>query len=123
MALTPRKVDYRLICLHVNGVQVNLSSAYRLRDSSPMVFLYGFDSTKDYLNIACQPGLEGRGFVAYDAPGCGESSCEDMSRVSIPFLVETAKAMLQELGIQQCHLISHSMGGIDGFDLGSPDAG
>ncbi|KAM0793856.1 alpha/beta hydrolase protein [Usnea florida] len=118
MGLTPRKIDYRVICLYVDGVQVNLSSAYRLRDNSPIVFLHGFGSTKeDYLDIACQSGLEGRGFVAYDAPGCGQSSCEDMSKVSIPFLVETAKAMLQELGIQRYHLIGHSMGGLTALIL------
>ena len=118
MALTPRKIDYRLIYLCVDGVQVNLSSAYRLRDSSPIVFLHGFGSTKeDYLDIAYQSGLEDRGFVAYDAPGCGQSSCEDMSKVSIPFLEETAKAMLQELGIQRYHLIGHSMGGLTALIL------
>ena len=112
MALAPRQIDYRQISLRVHGVQVNLSSAYRLRDSSPLVFLHGFGSTKeDYLDIACQSGLEGREFLAYDAPGCGQSSCQDMSKVSISFLVETAKAILQELGIQRYHLVGHSMGG------------
>jgi hypothetical protein len=28
----------------------------------------------------------------YDAPGCGETACADLSKISIPFLVETARA-------------------------------
>ena len=47
----------------------------------------------------------------------GESSCEDTSKLSIPFLVETAKAMLQELGIHRYHLIGHSMGGLTALIL------
>lgn len=56
-------------------------------------------------------------FPAYDAPGCGESSCEDLSKVSISFLVETAKAVLHELRIEQYHLIGHSMGGLTALML------
>ena len=91
--------QHRQISIRVQRVQVNSPSAYCLRDSSPIVFLYGFDPTKeDYLDIACQFGLEGRGFVTFDALGCGESSCETMSKVSIPFSVEIENAMLQEFG-------------------------
>ena len=118
MALVPNKIDYRQISLCVQGSLVSLASAYHLRNTAPIVFLHGFGSTKeDYLDIADRPGLEGRTFLAYDAPGCGESSCEDLSKVSISFLVETAKAMLQELGIRQYHLIGHSMGGLTALML------
>lgn len=118
MALAPKKINYRHIILHVDGLQVSIASAYLTGDTAPIVFLHGFGSTKeDYLDIACQPGLKGRAFLAYDAPGCGESSCDDLSKVSISFLVETAKAVLQELRIEQYHLIGHSMGGLTALML------
>jgi len=78
-----------------------------------VVFLHGFGSTKeDYLDIACQHAFTGRPFLAYDAPGCGETCCEDLSGISIPFLVETAQAVLDHAGIGRFHLVGHSMGGL-----------
>ena len=44
---------------------------------APIVFLHGFGSTKEeYADIALQPAFAGRPFLAYDAPGCGETSCQ-----------------------------------------------
>jgi pimeloyl-ACP methyl ester carboxylesterase len=63
------------------------------------------------------PAFDGRGFLAWDAPGCGESDCGDLSKVSIPFLVVTAEAMLQAHGIDRFHLVGHSMGGLTALML------
>jgi pimeloyl-ACP methyl ester carboxylesterase len=82
------------------------------------VFLHGFGSTKeDYADIIRLPQFEGRPFMAYDAPGCGQTSCSDLSKVSIPFLVETALAVLEQLKIERFHLIGHSMGGLTALML------
>jgi len=78
-----------------------------------MVFLHGFGSTKeDYLDVACQHAFTGRPFLAYDAPGCGETCCDDLASISIPFLVKTAQAVLDHAGIRRFHLVGHSMGGL-----------
>jgi hypothetical protein len=38
------------------------------------IFLHGFGSSKeDYADVAYHPAFAGRAFLAYDAPGCGES--------------------------------------------------
>ncbi|WP_439687086.1 alpha/beta fold hydrolase [Cupriavidus oxalaticus] len=85
---------------------------------APVVFLHGFGSTKeDYADIAITPALSGHPFLAYDAPGCGETYCGDLRKVSIPFLVGTAKAMLAYAGIERFHLVGHSMGGLTALTL------
>jgi pimeloyl-ACP methyl ester carboxylesterase len=99
--------------LRVREVDLSISSMYRPGSGEPIVFLHGFGSTKeDYADIARLPAFAGRPFVAYDAPGCGESECSDLSALSIPFLVETARAVLSRLEIQRFHLVGHSMGGL-----------
>ena len=55
--------------------------------------------------------------LAYDAPGFGQSYIENPEKLSIPFLVETAKAVLDDHGIDTFHLIGHSMGGLTSLVL------
>ena len=104
--------------LRVDGVDLRVAVAGRDGDLAPVVFLHGFGSTKeDYLDAARQPALAGHPLLAYDAPGCGESTCADLSRISIPFLVETARTALARAGIDRFHLVGHSMGGLTGLLL------
>jgi pimeloyl-ACP methyl ester carboxylesterase len=111
-------VRYEQVDLHIGGVALRIAAVGRNGDLAPVVFLHGFGSTKeDYLDIACQHAFAGRPFLAYDAPGCGETSCEDLSRISIPFLVKTAQAMLDHSGIRRFHLVGHSMGGLTALML------
>ena len=37
---------------------------------------------EDYADVALEPAFAGRPFLAYDAPGCGETSCEDLPGIS-----------------------------------------
>ena len=104
---------YERLDLSVDGVGLGVSTVARGGALAPMVFLHGFGSTKeDYVDIAYQPAFADRPFLAYDAPGCGETFCEDVSKISIPFLVETAQAVLEQRGIGRFHLAGHSMGGL-----------
>jgi len=106
-------VTYQQVDLRISGVGLKVAAAGRDGGLAPLVFLHGFGSTKeDYLDIACQHAFTGRPFLAYDAPGCGETCCEDLSSISIPFLVKTAQAVLDHAGIRRFHLIGHSMGGL-----------
>src|SRR3954452_21337380 len=99
--------------LCVDGVELQVATAGRGGDLAPIVFLHGFGSTKeDYVDIVHQPAFPGRPFLAYDAPGFGETSCADLSKVSIPFLVHTARAVLDDLGVTRFHVVGHSMGGL-----------
>lgn len=104
--------------LQVGGVDVEVASICRGGSLDPIVFLHGFGSTKeDYADIVRYDAFDGRPFVAYDAPGCGESTCADLSRVSIPFLEEVATELLQTLKIERFHLVGHSMGGLTALRL------
>jgi pimeloyl-ACP methyl ester carboxylesterase len=86
--------------------------------------LHGFGSTKeDYADIAFQPAFARCPFLAYDAPGCGETWCEAVPEISIPFLVKTAQTVLQHAGIGRFHLAGHSMGGLTALLLAHQDPG
>lgn len=87
-------------------------------DSAPVVFLHGFGSTKeDYADFVRVPDLDGRGFIAYDAPGFGRSVGHDLSRVTIAFLADVADAVLGRLGVDEFHVVGHSMGGLTALML------
>lgn len=111
--------DYFMLDLKVEDVQVNVAALQRTGGQHPpIVFLHGFGSTKeDYADIACHSEFDDFDFLALDAPGCGQSVCEDLSKVSIPFLVKTAQAALGALKIDRFHLVGHSMGGLTALML------
>ncbi|MFD7501393.1 alpha/beta fold hydrolase [Streptomyces sp. NPDC059850] len=110
--------------LTVDGVALDVATAHRGGTRAPILFLHGFGSTKeDYTDIALRPAFDGHPVVAYDAPGCGDSVCGDLTALSIPFLVDTALAVLDRLGIERFHLVGHSMGGLTALMLASRHPG
>jgi pimeloyl-ACP methyl ester carboxylesterase len=117
-------VTYERLPVCVDGVDLSVATARRAGELAPIVFLHGFGSTKeDYVDIARHRAFERRPFVAYDAPGCGDTACADVSKISIPFLVDAARAMLRELEIERFHLVGHSMGGLTALLLASQEPG
>lgn len=110
--------------LTVDGVALDIATAHRGGTLAPILFLHGFGSTKeDYTDIALHPAFDGHPVVAYDAPGCGDTVCGDLTAISIPFLVDTALAVLDRLGIERFHLVGHSMGGLTALTLASRQPG
>lgn len=104
--------------LTVDGVAVQIAAIRRDGPKPPLVILHGFGSTKeDYADFVRQAAFDGYGFLAYDAPGSGRTECADLSRISIPFLVQTAQAVLAAEGIERFHLSGHSMGGLTALML------
>ena len=102
----------------IRDTELTLDLLFRSGDKTPIVFLHGFGSTKeDYADILFWPEFDGHAVLAYDAPGFGQSHIEDPEKLSIPFLVETAKAVLNDHGIETFHLIGHSMGGLTSLVL------
>lgn len=102
----------------VDGTALDVSAIRRDGDKAPILFLHGFGSTKeDYADIVRHAEFAGHPFVAYDAPGCGETHCADLSKISIPFLVETALAVIERAGYDRFHLVGHSMGGLTALML------
>ncbi|KIF60352.1 alpha/beta fold hydrolase [Pseudomonas fluorescens] len=109
---------YSQIPLEVEGVRVEIAAIHRDGDLPPVVFLHGFGSTKeDYADFVLHEKFAGHPFLAYDAPGCGGSMCDDLSKTSIPFLMQTALQMLEHFGIERFHLVGHSMGGLTALML------
>ncbi|OQX65046.1 MAG: alpha/beta hydrolase [Anaerolinea sp. 4484_236] len=106
------------IVLNIDGVDLEIAAIHRDGELAPIIFLHGFGSTKeDYADIVRHPAFDGRPFLAYDAPGCGETFCADLSKISIPFLVKTALKMLEYFKIERFHLEGHSMGGLTALML------
>lgn len=108
--------------LVVDGISLDLAVVRRCgcgeSAKTPILFLHGWGSSKeDYTDIQLQPGFHGRPFIAYDAPGCGDTRCDDLSKVNIDFLCQTAEAVLQHYEIQEFHLAGHSMGGMTALQL------
>ena len=83
------------------------------------MFLHGFGSTKEeYADFTQFPGLAlGGPLLADDAPGFGESTASDLTKVSIPFLVDVAVAVLDQLDVNRFHVVGHSMGGLTALML------
>jgi len=111
----PESQSYRqcVLPLTIEGVNLELATAYRQGQGAPILFLHGFGSTKeDYAGLTRQPAFAGRGFIAYDAPGCGESRCSDLSRIDVPLLLATALKVLDHFAVERFHLVGHSMGGL-----------
>ncbi len=106
------------IPLQIDGTELNISAISREGKMFPILFLHGFGSTKeDYADIVRQATLKNYPFLAYDAPACGETSCSNLDKLSIPFLVKTALAVLDHAQIEHFHLVGHSMGGLTALML------
>lgn len=104
--------------IEIEGTNLEISAISRDGSKAPVLFLHGFGSTKeDYADMVRHSTLKDYPFLAYDAPGCGETACSDLSKVSIPFLVKTAVAMLDHHKIERFHLVGHSMGGLTALML------
>ncbi len=102
----------------VGGTELQVSTISRSGELAPMVFLHGFGCSKeDYADFVHHPAFAGRPFLAWDAPGFGETACADLSSISIPFHADTALTVLERAGIDRFHLAGHSMGGLTALML------
>ncbi|RDJ01358.1 alpha/beta hydrolase [Rhizobium grahamii] len=101
-----------------SGTDLVISAIHREGEKAPLLFLHGFGSTKeDYADFVQLHALQGHSFLAIDAPGCGETYCSDLSKLSIPFLAETALRVADAAGFDRFHLVGHSMGGLTALVL------
>lgn len=99
--------------MFIDGTKLDIALIRQDGSLPPIVFLHGFGSSKeDYHDIVFHPEFSNRAFIAYDAPGCGETTCEDLGKVNIEFQAKTAEAILAALSINCFHLEGHSMGGL-----------
>lgn len=106
--------EYKTLDLNIEDTEINLSIIQRLTGKDKIIlFLHGFGSSKeDYANLIYFDAFKEYDFIAYDAPSFGGSTCSNHEKLSIPFLVKTAKAILSEYNIEKFHVSGHSMGGL-----------
>ena len=101
------------IDFEVGGTTLRIATMTREGQRAPIVFIHGFGSTKeDYADIARYPQFDDHSVIAFDAPGCGESECTDLSVISIPFLQQVAERIVIHFGASKFHIVGHSMGGL-----------
>ncbi|MGC7102928.1 alpha/beta fold hydrolase [Amycolatopsis lurida] len=110
--------------LTVGSTQLEVAGLHRAGTGTPLAFLHGFGSTKeDYADVIQQAQLAGNPVLAYDAPGCGATTCSDLGAISIPFLVTVAEQVLHAEQLDRFHLIGHSRGGLTALLLADQDPG
>jgi len=108
--------------LTVDGTRVEVAGLRRGGTGTPLVFLHGFGSSKeDYADVVQHEKLADHAVIAFDAPGCGATTCADLDAISIPFLLAVAEQVLAAHGIDRCHLVGHSMGGLTALLLADRD--
>jgi pimeloyl-ACP methyl ester carboxylesterase len=106
----------------VGGTRVEVAGLHRDGTGTPLVFLHGFGSSKeDYADVVQHHKLAEHPVLAFDAPGCGATTCSDLDAISIPFLLAIAEQVLEARQIDRCHLVGHSMGGLTALLLADRD--
>ncbi|MFJ3804656.1 alpha/beta fold hydrolase [Streptomyces sp. NPDC090088] len=119
-----RKLERFTLPLTVGATRIEVSGFHRGGTGTPLVFLHGFGSTKeDYADVVQQERLADHPVLAYDAPGCGASTCADLDAVSVPFLVSVAEQVLKVRQIERFHAVGHSMGGLTALLLADGEPG
>ena len=78
----------------------------------PIVFLHGIgESSQSFREMFHQPQLLAHDLIAIDQAGYGRSSEAEDSQYSFDIQIERILAVLAQLGVQNFHLVGHSMGG------------
>ena len=120
--MTANKLETFALPLTIAGTAIEISGMFRDGTGVPLVFLHGFGSTKeDFADVIQQSELADRPILAYDAPGCGATTCSDLDAISVPFLVSVALEVLRFKNIGRFHLVGHSMGGLTALLLADQD--
>jgi hypothetical protein len=73
-ALLRNELSRATLPLSIDGVDLAVATLHRSGPLAPIA------------DIARHAAFDGHAVVAFDAPGCGETRCSELSRVSIPFL-------------------------------------
>jgi Alpha/beta hydrolase family len=90
------RLERFILPVTVGATNVEIAGLHRDGIGTPLVFLHGFGSTKeDYADVVQQEQLANRPVLAFDAPGCGATTCSDLTALSIPFLVAVAEQVLR----------------------------
>ncbi|WP_338628262.1 alpha/beta hydrolase [Yersinia intermedia] len=80
---------------------------------APMIFVHGLGcaSSYEYPRVVTEPSFEGRKAILIDLPGCGYSQKPQNYGYSITDQARVVVELVKHLGLKQCFLYGHSMGG------------
>ncbi len=117
-------MDEERVRLNVDDIACEIALLRRSGPRKPILFIHGFGSTKeDFADVIFQRAFDGRDIIAFDAPGCGASTCADLSAVSMPFMAKTLRHLIAHIELTDFHLVGHSMGGLYGLLYASQNSG
>jgi pimeloyl-ACP methyl ester carboxylesterase len=109
-------ITYERLPLRVGGVDLSVATARRDGELAPILFLHGFGSTKeDYVDMARHRAFAGRPFLAYDAPGCGETACADASKIAVLSFIDIEGNIAPEDCFLSRQVITHSANDFERF--------
>lgn len=85
-------------------------------DGPPIVWLHGVvcSSTAELLPVATQPPLRARRSLLVDFLGYGYSDRPAKFDYTVEDHARTVLSLLDTMGIDQCHVVGHSLGGVVG---------
>lgn len=86
-------------------------------EGEPLVLLHGLGGTKQSFLPTVAALAPGRRLVAVDLPGFGDSD-KPVARYTPQMFGEWVSALLDELGLDRCHLLGHSLGGRVALEVG-----
>ena len=89
----------------------------------PVLLLHGLGATKASFLPTVSALAENHRVIAMDHPGFGESDKPFPAPYDAPFFASWAESLLDELEIEQAHVVGHSMGGRVAIEFGlrNPD--
>jgi pimeloyl-ACP methyl ester carboxylesterase len=107
----------RLVVTASDGVPLAVHAYTEIDKRRPTILaIHGYpDNHRVWDGVAAQ--LADRyNFVAYDVRGAGESACPaDRSGYQLPQLVSDVGAVIDNLGVDEVHLLGHDWGSIQGW--------
>ena len=88
----------------------------RQGEKEAVLYFHGLGCSKDDFFPAMKAdGLKGRKLIAFDFPGCGNSTYPKNMELGIDDLVEITGIIVSELDLMDFVIIGHSMGGLIGL--------
>jgi pimeloyl-ACP methyl ester carboxylesterase len=99
--------------IELEGRALSLVVDVRRGDDPPVVCLHGIQGNRrTFAPLNRSEQLHGRALVAFDFPGFGSSPAPSWLACDVGSYATVIRAGLDRLGIDQVHLVGHSLGGM-----------
>lgn len=101
-----------IIKINYKGLKFDIAIRFK-KGKETLVFIHGLLCSKNDFNHVWEiPYLQKYGILTFDLPGFGESSKPENFSYDMQDQAEICRLLLEELNINNMHLIGHSMGGV-----------